>query len=45
MNRAFKIGIFDEEEKFISSIKSLQEKDFNIMMYLLPIRFMKYFIC
>lgn len=30
MNRGFKIGIFDEEEKFISSIKSLQEKDFNI---------------
>ena len=30
MNRIFKIGIFDEEEKFISSIKSLQEKDFNI---------------
>jgi hypothetical protein len=30
MNRNFKIGIFDEEEKFISSIKSLQEKNFNI---------------
>ncbi len=30
MNRGFKIGIFDEEEKFISSIKSLQEKDYNI---------------
>ena len=30
MNRGFKIGIFDEEEKFISSIKSLQENDFNI---------------
>ena len=30
MNRDYKIGIFDEEEKFISSIKSLQEKDFNI---------------
>jgi len=30
MNRGFKIGIFEEEEKFISSIKSLQENDFNI---------------
>jgi hypothetical protein len=30
MNKAFKIGIFDEEEKFISSIKSLQEKEFKI---------------
>ena len=30
MIRAFKIGIFDEEEKFLSSIKSLQEKDFRI---------------
>jgi hypothetical protein len=30
MNRGFKIGIFDEEEKFISSLKSLQENDFNI---------------
>lgn len=30
MNMGFKIGIFDEEEKFISSIKSLQEKDFII---------------
>ncbi len=30
MNMGFKIGIFDEEEKFISSIKSLQEKDFTI---------------
>ena len=30
MNIGFKIGIFDEEEKFISSIKSLQEKDFII---------------
>lgn len=30
MNRAFKIGIFDEEGKFISSIKSLQEKEFKI---------------
>ena len=30
MNRTFKIGIFDEEEKFISSIKSLQEKEFKI---------------
>jgi len=30
MKMGFKIGIFDEEEKFISSIKSLQENDFNI---------------
>jgi len=30
MKRAFKIGIFDEEEKFISSIKSLQGKEFKI---------------
>ena len=30
MNRAFKIGIFDEEEKFISSIKSLQEEQYII---------------
>ena len=30
MTRAFKIGIFDEEEKFLSSIKSLKEQDFLI---------------
>lgn len=30
MTSSFKIGIFDEEEKFISSIISLQEKDFLI---------------
>jgi hypothetical protein len=30
MARAFKIGIFDEEEKFISSIRSLQEQEFLI---------------
>jgi hypothetical protein len=30
MTKAFKIGIFDEEEKFISSIKSLQEKELKI---------------
>ena len=30
MNRVFKIGIFDEEGKFISSIKMLQEKEFKI---------------
>lgn len=30
MNRTFKLGIFDEEEKFISSIKSLQAKDLKI---------------
>jgi hypothetical protein len=31
MNRTFKIGIFDEEEKFISSIRLLQEK--KILVY------------
>jgi hypothetical protein len=30
MIRAYKIGIFDEEEKFISSIRSLQEQKFLI---------------
>lgn len=30
MIKAFKIGIFDEEEKFLSSIKSLQEKELKI---------------
>lgn len=30
MNKAFKIGVFEEEEKFISSIKSLQGKEFVI---------------
>ncbi len=30
MSRSFIIGIFDEEEKFLSSIKSLQEKDLKI---------------
>jgi hypothetical protein len=30
MNRAFKIGIFDDEEKFISSIKSLQKEYYII---------------
>ncbi len=30
MSRSFKIGIFDQEEKFVSSIKSLQEMDYNI---------------
>ena len=30
MNRTFKIGIFDEEEKFISSIKILQEQKYLI---------------
>ena len=30
MTRTFKIGIFDDEEKFLSSIKSLQEKNFLI---------------
>lgn len=30
MSKAFKIGVFSEEGKFISSIKSLQEKKFQI---------------
>ncbi len=30
MERIFKIGVFDEEEKFLSSIKSLQEQNFLI---------------
>lgn len=30
MIKAFKIGIFDDEGKFISSIKSLKEKEFKI---------------
>ena len=30
MNRTFKVGIFDDEEKFLSSIKSLIEKEFLI---------------
>jgi hypothetical protein len=30
MNRTFKIGIFDEEEKFISSIRALQDKNLTI---------------
>jgi hypothetical protein len=30
MTRTFKIGIFDEEEKFLSSIRSLHENKFSI---------------
>lgn len=30
MSRSFKIGIFDDEEKFISSIRSLKEQEFLI---------------
>jgi len=30
MIKAYKIGIYDEEEKFLSSIKSLQEKEIRI---------------
>ena len=30
MIKAFKIGIFDDEKKFISSLKSLNEKEFKI---------------
>jgi hypothetical protein len=36
MKRDFKIGIFDEEEKFISSIKSLQENDYTIFDVFTP---------
>ncbi len=36
MNRTFKIGVFDEEEKFISSIRSLQEKKFKIYEVFTP---------
>lgn len=30
MVKAFKIGVFDDEEKFISSLKSLREKEYSI---------------
>jgi hypothetical protein len=30
MNKRFKIGIFDDEEKFLSSIRSLKEQKFSI---------------
>jgi hypothetical protein len=30
MSKAFKIGIYEEEEKFLSSIKSLQDKEVKI---------------
>jgi hypothetical protein len=30
MTRGFKIGIFDDEEKFLSSVRSLKEQDFMI---------------
>jgi Alternative complex III, ActD subunit len=36
MKMGFKIGIYDEEEKFISSIKSLQEKEFKIHDVFMP---------
>lgn len=36
MNRIFKVGVFDEEEKFISSIKSLQEQNFIIQDVFTP---------
>ena len=36
MTRIFKIGIFDDEEKFITSIKSLQEKGFLIFEVFTP---------
>ncbi len=36
MSKAFKIGIFEHEENFISSIKSLIEKDFEILDVFTP---------
>lgn len=30
MTKTFKIGIFDDEEKFLSSIRSLKEQKFSI---------------
>src|SRR5665647_692996 len=36
MTRAFKIGIFNEEEKFLSSVKMLQEQDFLIFDVFTP---------
>jgi hypothetical protein len=36
MNKSFKIGIFDEEEKFISSIRLLQEQQFKIFDVFTP---------
>jgi len=36
MNKTFKIGIFDEEEKFISSIRSLLEKEYKIYEVFTP---------
>ena len=36
MIKTFKIGIFDREENFVSSIKSLREKDFEILEVFTP---------
>lgn len=36
MSRSFKIGIFDEEENFISAIKALQEQDLKIYEVFTP---------
>ena len=36
MTRTFKIGIFDNEDKFLSSVKSLLEKDFIIFEVFTP---------
>ena len=36
MSGVFKIGIFDEEEKFISSLKVLQEQEFKIYEVFTP---------
>jgi hypothetical protein len=36
MARTFKIGVFDEEEKFISAIKLLQERKFQIFDVFTP---------
>ena len=36
MTRTFKIGIFDDEEKFVSSVKSLKEMNFLIFDVFTP---------
>jgi len=36
MNKAFKIGIFDHEGKFIAAIRSLQEKELDIFEVFTP---------
>jgi hypothetical protein len=36
MTRTFKIGVFDDEGKFISTIRSLQEQKFRIFDVFTP---------